>query len=270
MILFKGKVSILSASNGQLLPLKSSLFKQRKNWIKPWLNKKTTMVCLVLAIFFVLSAVIYQEVLSSTNINTTAPILVPLTKGPEVFVKIQSVQDDNQANNIDILNALSFMNIDIEPPKMANSFDILNALSTHDVLPELNSTTNTLSKDESIVTTEQKEISHSNNIVSYDQFESGFVIQYAAFSDPTVKNDFLAQFPELDYLSYFRLINDTKFEVLTSQPYADRASVEQAKTHMDESLIKLNIWIKSLSIIKSEIKHYQSSQSGLKLATILP
>lgn len=268
-ILFKSKTSVLSANSGQLIPLSSSLFK-RKN---PLLNFRVSnkSVIFLLSIILLTSLAIFgiskidtylnTQVIPQTNTELTLTEVNTIEKPVFVITKQVAVQ----ANHQDIMNAL------ISPPQKddvksyASTMDILTALNGVEVLESDNVNSN--QTVESTKNLNKKLNSQSNlsslyrHSVLYDQVDNGFVIQYAAFSDPKVKESFLVKYSQLEFISYFRLIDNVRFEVLTSKPYAERKEAEQALIQLPEEVKALNVWLKGVVVIKSEIKHYQDSQS---------
>ena len=261
-ILFKNKLSIIAAESGQLVPLKSPLFKQKRQWFNSLKKAKWLIISLVTILFLALAGVVVVESINETKLKAKTQA----TNQPSapVFVVANKLKTSGAVNtpatNSDILNALSLS----EAPEiqLADNNDVLTALTLAESIQPTQ--TITLAKTPSkladeVLLIDQHEAEDVVNI--YQTMANGFVIQFAAFSEQKVKNDFLKQYSNLEYASYFRLIDGVEFEVLTSVPYATRLEVEQAKASLPESLQALKIWVKSLDAIKSEIKHYQSSQS---------
>lgn len=261
-ILFKNKLSIIAAESGQLVPLKSPLFKQKRQWFNSLKKAKWLIISLVTILFLALAGVVVVESINETKLKAKTQA----TNQPSapVFVVANKLKTTDAASapatHSDILNALSLS----ETPEiqLADNNDVLTALTLAESIQPTQ--TITLAKTPSkladeVLLIDQHEAEDVVNI--YQTMANGFVIQFAAFSEQKVKNDFLKQYSNLEYASYFRLIDGVEFEVLTSVPYATRLEVEQAKASLPESLQALKIWVKSLDAIKSEIKHYQSSQS---------
>ena len=261
-ILFKNKLSIIAAESGQLVPLKSPLFKQKRQWFNSLKKAKWLIISLVTILFLALAGVVVVESINETKLKAKTQVINQ--PSAPVFVVANKLKTSDAVNtpatHSDILNALSLS----EAPEiqLADNNDVLTALTLAESIQPTQ--TITLAKTPSkladeVLLIDQHEAKDVVNI--YQTMANGFVIQFAAFSEQKVKNDFLKQYSNLEYASYFRLIDGVEFEVLTSVPYATRLEVEQAKASLPESLQALKIWVKSLDAIKSEIKHYQSSQS---------
>lgn len=261
-ILFKNKLSIIAAESGQLVPLKSPLFKQKRQWFNSLKKAKWLIISLVTILFLALAGVVVVESINETKLKVKTQVINQ--PSAPVFVVANKLKTSDAVNtpatHSDILNALSLS----EAPEiqLADNNDVLTALTLAESIQPTQ--TITLAKTPSkladeVLLIDQHEAEDVVNI--YQTMANGFVIQFAAFSEQKVKNDFLKQYSNLEYASYFRLIDGVEFEVLTSVPYATRLEVEQAKASLPESLQALKIWVKSLDAIKSEIKHYQSSQS---------
>ncbi len=262
-ILFKNKLSIIAAESGQLVPLKSPLFKQKRQWFNSLKKAKWLIISLVTILFLALAGVVVVESINETKLKAKTQA----TNQPSapVFIVANKLKTTDAASapatHSDILNALSLS----ETPEiqLADNNDVLTALTLAESIQPTQTITSANKMPSKLVDEvsliDQHEAKDVVNI--YQTMANGFVIQFAAFSEQKVKNDFLKQYSNLEYASYFRLIDGVEFEVLTSVPYATRLEVEQAKASLPESLQALKIWIKSLDAIKSEIKHYQSSQS---------
>lgn len=267
-ILFKNKLSIIAAESGQLVPLKSALFKQKRQWFKSVIKAKWLIIGLVTLLLLALAGVVVVESIYNTSLKTkaqltsqsSAPVFV-LTNKSLIENETDSLNLSRQpATNKDIVNALSLTESAKIP--LADNKDVLTALMFEQPIERAIVLTAPLKVSNNTDSNEASSITRNDAAINiYHLMADGFVIQFAAFSDQNVKNDFLKQYSSLEYASYFRLIDGVEFEVLTSIPYATRLEVEQAKASLPESVQALKIWVKSLDAIKSEIKHYQSSQS---------
>ena len=261
-ILFKNKLSIIAAESGQLVPLKSPLFKQKRQWLNSLKKAKWLIISLITVLFLALAGVVVVESIYETKLKAKtqvtnqplAPVFVLANKTPTLDIT------SAPATHNDILNALSLS----EAPEiqLADNNDVLTALMFEQPIEQTQTLIATAKTPSKIADNKSSIIEqHEATVNIYQSMANGFVIQFAAFSEPKVKSDFLKQYASLEYASYFRLIDGVEFEVLTSVPYATRLEVEQARASLPESLQALKIWVKSLDAIKSEIKHYQSSQS---------
>lgn len=256
-ILFKGKISVLSAETGQIIGLNSPLFKAKTNWLT--LNY-STLIFVILSLVIIALGFFIQMTMSSSS--------------EEPAIQIKTNEQNKMVSRQTKATNESFVTI---APKItyATSADILGAIESEPEIQESASAQEILSAlidadaDKQVITQQELKISEKSNQLTSAQssidnkfgpFQNGFVIQFAAFSDESVKNKFIQQYPQLDYLSYQRLINGKPFEVLTSKTFNSKEQARKAIEDMPKDLKDLNIWIKSVEIIKTEILLYQSSQ----------
>lgn len=202
-----------------------------------------------------------------------------------VFVTDVHKTLNNNANNEDIFTAISGKNV--TPNIKENySLDVVNALLQKNTeQSETKTAQNKLSnnqykaKENKQDATLEKTIAVAENkasivqrnkltlredikksIAMYQEYSQAYVIQFAAFSQETVKQTFLNTYPNINYISYLRILNGVEFEVLTSEPYQSREQAREALAQLPESLRKNGLWVKAISAINIEINHYQSSQ----------
>jgi DamX protein len=101
-----------------------------------------------------------------------------------------------------------------------------------------------------------------NNKIDGKQYldkNTGFVVQIAGFSQLSVFEEFINEYSTLDYLGYYRNLNQQKFLVITSPIYPSRAAAEQALLSLPILLQERGSWVKSLEAVNSEIQQYQQS-----------
>jgi DamX protein len=94
----------------------------------------------------------------------------------------------------------------------------------------------------------------------YLQFNQGFVVQIAVFSQPSAFQTFIIEHPSNQFYSYLKQLNNTPVLLVTSKVYATRAEAAQAITYLPEKIIEKQPWIKAISSVNSEIKSFQRSQ----------
>ena len=110
---------------------------------------------------------------------------------------------------------------------------------------------------------------NNNDDTAYFQNASqGFVIQIAAFSQENVLAEFLADYSEITFHQYQRLVNEKMMTVLTSQHFQTREQAEQALILLPQRIKERSPWIKTISVIKDEINQFQRSQSQINNVTI--
>ena len=116
------------------------------------------------------------------------------------------------------------------------------------------------------VTSATESLTKANEVV-YKQIDSdhylskntGFVVQIAGFSQFSVFEEFINEYANLDYLGYYRSLNQQKFLVITSLIFPSRFQAEQALISLPIELQERGSWIKSIEAVNSEIQQYQQS-----------
>ena len=116
------------------------------------------------------------------------------------------------------------------------------------------------------VTSDTESLTKANEVV-YKQIDSdhylskntGFVVQVAGFSQFSVFEEFINEYANLDYLGYYRSLNQQKFLVITSLIFPSRFQAEQALISLPIELQERGSWIKSIEAGNSEIQQYQQS-----------
>lgn len=98
--------------------------------------------------------------------------------------------------------------------------------------------------------------------------QDGFVIQIAGFTQQNVLDEFLADFNELSFFQYKRLVNNEVMTILTTEYYLSREQAEQAFAQLPQAIKDRSPWIKAISAINDEINHFQRSQSERNQVTI--
>ncbi len=277
--LFKGKSSIINGMTGQLIPFNSPLFKQPIIWFSIF-YLKVAAILLTLIIFTLSGFYLYtndeqaslvdQSLVDSEFVKADESLILSKSNNNTLHKKLLREKSINKAaDSTDIMNALFFDQALIV--KNANQQDILhaltlpstakdekiNTLTTHNII--LEAVEPTISISEKPLGNEFKEVSVklSNQSEIYFSLDTGYVIQFAAFSDNKVKADFIKLFPDLSYHRYYRKIENKTFEVFTSKPYRTRSEVDSVREQLPESVKSLNVWVKTLTIVQEEITSFE-------------
>ncbi|NQZ82292.1 MAG: hypothetical protein HRT52_14880 [Colwellia sp.] len=116
------------------------------------------------------------------------------------------------------------------------------------------------------VTTDTEPLTNNNEVVyskinseNYINKNTGFVVQIAGFSQFSVFEEFINEYANIDYLGYYRNLNQQKFLVITSLIFPSRFQAEQALISLPIELQERGSWIKSIEAVNSEIQQYQQS-----------
>ena len=88
------------------------------------------------------------------------------------------------------------------------------------------------------------------------EYENGYVVQVAGFSDEKLLKRFLLLYPEESFYSYQRQLNNKKFTVITSKVYQNKASAKATIQLLPIQLIERKPWVKSISSVINEINTF--------------
>ncbi|GLX82025.1 SPOR domain-containing protein [Thalassotalea eurytherma] len=270
-LLFKDKVTIVKADDAQLINLQSKALKRPTTLFS--LPKGALYTALFASLSGLLLAATYSlwqmDVLNFSNLTSAEPISLEteLTK-PVMANEILTPEADSQVNTInqlaaqplDVLNALNGIRVEEEVTaiEIAKPVDILAALTLSDLKKERVKEP-LISQPESLKQVVTKPSLYPEHDI-YKISQQGYVIQYGGFSQESVKQSFINQFPSLSYLSYQRLLSDKQLQVLTSEIYPTKIEAQQALASLEPSLLARHVWIKDISAIKDEISAFESSQ----------
>jgi len=289
--LFARRLAIVEVETGQLLNLDNRMFKLvsdnffRKHTIKIIVVLMLMFTFTAIAIFFLQPRDLFsysalppstksepnqkQKFIGNTKTNNkpVKTVSEQIDVGVEDIIK-KVISTNKQASVSDIFSALNNAKIkEIDTPKViATPKDILmaieafsdNALGDKTNLKDetknmpLNDALNT---SKTIATTTNKSAEDNNY---YLNFESGYVIQLAGFTDPLEFNPLKEEFSVIRYVTYQRLLNDKNYFVVTSLRYPTKALALAAINKLPAILQRREPWVKSIAAVKSEILAYQS------------
>ena len=88
------------------------------------------------------------------------------------------------------------------------------------------------------------------------EYENGYVVQVAGFSDEKLLKRFLLLYPEESFYSYQRQLNDKKFTVITSKVYQNKVAAKATIQLLPIQLIERKPWVKSISSVINEINTF--------------
>jgi DamX protein len=262
--LFNGKISVVSAESGHVLPLSSHLFKDKKLAFSiPMPGKVLSWTLAVVSVFVLAAYLLYQQNILTFNssVVNVEPVVLPVK---QVFV-LPQVEKIEQASTRDIHSALFSVKPAVKKITIvkAEASDILSALLSNEnmVIKSANATQESFPVSKVSPVSGVKSLLNKNDIELYKNNSTGFVIQYGLFiNQPEITNKFLLEYAELPHISYFRVMNNKEYTVITSLPFASKLDAQEAMKQLPENLRAMNLWIKSVSLINIEIEQYQSSQ----------
>jgi len=293
--LFQNKISILSGQTGQLLTLNAKVFKASQSFFK--LTRFTKWIMAFFAFVICLSFMgfwLFQQDAFSLKTKLSLEEATPNTTSLNSVYKQKVITESAQTQ--DILFSLTAQKqqektlsktISIQP---ADPADIVKAIANFEqkvtelVAPEkLNKYNrfqsnldemNVKNKDltpiilsgssELRVEKEQANVALIDNIASdviyYQSFKAGFVIQLAGFTELAVNQKDLPKFESMRTKSYYRLYNEQNMLMITSEVYQTHLAAEQAIALLPSTIKAQQPWIKSVEAINNEINAYQLSQ----------
>ncbi len=273
--LFKGKVALVSAENGQLLQFDNKLFKEKKS-----INvSKYVKFFLILVILLALVATAFLELknrklfsfsaLPQAKTNKIKPIEKQLNKAKNTRtiaskIKIKAkvlAPAPIKATAADIFKVLT-QSPSIALPA-AKPSDILTALyftNTNATVTEAPKVKTKLIKNkETMLPVVVDKTQHSKHKIFnndyYLQASQGYVIQLMGFVDDSVFQQEKANYQNIDYGIYTRMLNGQKFMVITSKVYPSKSQALAAIKLLPAEIRKQRPWIKSIAAIHHEIKN---------------
>jgi len=92
----------------------------------------------------------------------------------------------------------------------------------------------------------------------YLNSSTGYAVQIVGFGDMTLLSRFIKQYPKLEYFSYQRKLNGELFVVLTTKVFDSKEQARAELQLLPSAIIERGVWIKALSMIKTEITEQQS------------
>jgi len=82
---------------------------------------------------------------------------------------------------------------------------------------------------------------------------TGYVVQLVGFTNKDLLSRFVDKYPNLEYFSYEKKLNDQKLIVLTTAIFNDKPQAKAAIQKLPQGIIDRGVWVKSLSIVQEEI-----------------
>ncbi|MFT6691167.1 MAG: DamX protein [Colwellia sp.] len=132
-----------------------------------------------------------------------------------------------------------------------------------DVLPALVIVDNKI--DNNVVSAATKELAdHTESVeittnyyqTKAQEYDNGYVVQIAGYSEVKLLKRFLSLYPEENFYSYQRQLNDKSFTVITSKVYQNKAIAKATIQLLPIQLIERKPWVKSISSVINEINTF--------------
>jgi DamX protein len=275
--LFKGRIAIVSAENGQLLQFDNKLFKEKRSinvskYIK-FLILFIIILALSVAAFLGLKnrELFSFSALPQTKMNQIKPIEKQLNKVKNTSTIATKAKVKILAPAVIKATAADIFKVLTESPPVvlpaAKPSDILTALdftNTNTVIskaPKVKA--NLLKNKETMSSLVVDKAQHSNHKIFnsdyYLQASQGYVIQLTGFVDDSVFQQEKANYQNIDYGIYTRELNGQKFMVVTSKVYSSKSQALAAIKLLPAEIRKQRPWIKAIAAIHNEIKTYRKS-----------
>lgn len=268
--LFNNKLTIVSASTGQLISMDDGMFKVKSSLFS---GKKIRIFSIIVSLLLIAGAgSIYalnqHENLSLSQLNffnfSNKAITDPLENNGfqnDEMVQVTEIEQTetlvnstNQASTLDIFQAIS----DEGSNEIAQPADIIQALSatyiTEAITPQ--------NKAVEVVASYQPSEPEGFSITPeyYLSKNEGYAIQIIGFSDQDAQQKFIEKYKNLQIYGYHRLLNKKAFTVITSRIFTDKTDARRLISSLPKDIRARGPWVKSVSAIKEEINTFLSSQ----------
>lgn len=87
----------------------------------------------------------------------------------------------------------------------------------------------------------------------YFSADSGYVIQLASFQQLSFLSRFVEKYPDVEYFSYKKTLNEQTLMVLTTAIFDNKEQANDAIKTLPPTLVEGGVWVKPLALIQSEI-----------------
>ncbi len=207
--------------------------------------------------------------LNGQTITPTATIKVMPEKAEaeDILNALVNFDIDNNAVSKHSLKISQAADVVIEDDSHTLSTELLSAAQNTIVTPVIADLT-IEAEDNQTSTISKIIIDELNGSALYLNQQQGYVIQISGFTQQEVLNEFLADYNEMAFHQYQRLVNDSLMTILTSKYFPTRELAELAYIELPQTIKDRSPWIKEISTINSEINYYQRSQSIKNQVTI--
>lgn len=288
--IFKNKLSIIDAKSGQLFSLENGRFSVDNTIIPPkfWLKLTATVLVITTLVGLSWYALIHYDdfrlsQLPTTSVNgaksssATNELNTKLNNDNLLVVEppLTAKKLTTLAQSADIQAALlgNLTAAKHSKNQQAQVADIVQAL---DMEVEKNNffqdivTEQTIEKDNlkslipatSLVNTTEPETVVKNNSASlafkltpdyYLAASKGYVVQLVVFTNTKLLSRFVNKYPNLEYFSYQKKMNEHKLIVLTTAIFDTKEQANSAIKTLPQRVVNKGVWVKPLALVQSEI-----------------
>jgi len=288
--LFDNKLALLSAQSGQLLSTTSALFKSTEP--KWYFIKQNKWLFGVFFLLLSLTAIIInllqqdsfnfsqsilnakQEKISLSQVLAEPQTMVLVGQGGTSTAAIESAATSmtESVKNVGAIPEDIYLSLVTPLTDTVIKAPALAASPSDIVFAMMAESQEHLSTDSQLLAVEASLGNESGIIVERQPVEkltvnndyffnsTGYVIQIAAFSDLQLPDTFLTTLASIDFHIYQRLLNNKPVVVITSNVYADKSAAQSALALLPGELLARQPWIKSVTVINSEIRTFLSAQ----------
>ncbi|PKI17304.1 SPOR domain-containing protein [Colwellia sp. 12G3] len=283
--LFKNKIAVIDAGTGQVMSLDDKQFILKKDVDPLSLLQKVSllgaMVLLAIALIWVYLLIAEdvnvqafniteKTVLEKSSEHSLLPSKLNDTSGNTSTRQMQKkhkTEPAESSNNVSklpvyVLASSEEINQALMTIYLANPIekisaevdDVMQALVVADDKIDIH-VDNAASKE---IANQIKvaEITNNYYLTKAKEYENGYVVQIAGFTDETLLQRFLALYPEENFYNYQRKLNDKSFTVITSKVFQNKAEAKATIQLLPIQLIERKPWVKSISSVINEINTF--------------
>jgi len=284
--LFKNKMAVIDAESGQVISLDDKKMMLTSStsplpfWQKVSLASAIVIIGVVLTWVYLLIAddvnkqafdIKEQTVLES---HTSRDLFLPISNDIPGNENTRTMQKKQKATlfepsvaaskSSDIVQATSEeINQALMTIQLVNPIKEIPA-EVGDVLQALAVTDNKI--DANDINIASKEIANQNPLVEISnnyyktkakEYENGYVVQIAGFSDERLLKRFLSLYPEENLYSYQKQLKGKNFTVVTSKVFSNKSEARATIQLLPLQLVERKPWVKSISSVINEINTFK-------------
>jgi len=280
--LFKSKVAIIDAGNGQILSMDDNKMRVEKSVSPLLLWQKVSLVSAMILIaaaliwvYLIIAEDVNQQAIKaqetklsgdnkvlvtkpSINSSSTDQTTIQLQQKKKIEAKENPIINTvaiAQATSEDINLLLSTANSDVYIEEIpAEVGDILQALG---VVAKYVENDVVITEEEIFNESQPAEISGHYYQTKAKEYKSGYVVQISVFSDENLLQQFLKQHNKENFHTYQRRLEADNSTVITSKVFQNKAEAKAAIELLPTQLIERKPWVKSISSVINEMNTFQ-------------